>query len=45
MCLFVWGEIRYRDAFKKRRFVKFRLMRQRHAGATLEYCEEGNEAD
>jgi len=45
MRLYVWGEVRYVDAFQNHRFLKFRFMRQRKSGAGLDYCSEGNEAN
>ena len=45
MGLYVWGEVRYVDAFNKPRFVKFRFVRQAQPNASINYCDEGNEAD
>jgi hypothetical protein len=42
--VYIWGEVRYIDAFKIRRFVKFRFIINRH-GSGLVYCHEGNDAD
>jgi negative regulator of sigma E activity len=45
---FVWGEVHYLDAFKKRQVTKFRLdidaetIRMRDA--TMRHCEKGNDA-
>jgi hypothetical protein len=46
--IFVYGEVRYMDAFKKRRFLKYRLMTGGSAGLrgnALSSCEKGNDAD
>lgn len=48
--IYVYGEISYVDAFRKRRFTRYRLMHHIAAGAIgvstdLSYAEEGNEAD
>jgi hypothetical protein len=41
---YVWGEIQYRDAFKRRRTVRFRFVHDKHCGPThLIYNELGNE--
>jgi hypothetical protein len=46
--IFVYGEVRYTDAFKKRRALKYRLMTGGSAGLrgnALSSCEQGNDAD
>jgi len=49
-CLYLWGEIRYRDAFAKYRFAKykrtrFRLVWLREGNPGMwKYCDDGNEA-
>ena len=48
--IYVYGEIRYKDAFGKRRFTKYRLMHHVAQGAIgvntgLTFADEGNEAD
>lgn len=44
--LYIWGEIRYRDAFQKNRWSRFRLYRHVHSGKQIwAYCDEGNETD
>jgi hypothetical protein len=44
--LYVWGEVHYKDAFKKKRFVKFRYFRERPGhGFELNSCHEGNDAN
>ena len=51
MAIYCHGEIRYRDAFKKRRTTRYRCMYATPAcgiigiGTDLVYCEEGNEAN
>jgi hypothetical protein len=51
MAIYCYGEIRYKDAFKKTRFTRYRCMYATpHCGiigigTDLVYCEEGNEAD
>jgi hypothetical protein len=49
MAIYVYGEIRYRDAFKRRRYTKYRLMYGGDAGArpegALVACKEGNKAN
>jgi hypothetical protein len=42
--VYVWGEIRYTDAFYIGRYVKFRIIINSE-GNSLEYCQEGNEAN
>ncbi len=46
--IFVYGEVRYTDAFKKRRVLKYRLMTGGSAGLSgnaLVSCDKGNDAD
>ena len=49
--IYCHGEIRYKDAFKKKRWTRYRCMYVAPAcgivgiGTDLVYCEEGNEAD
>ena len=50
MAIYCHGEIRYRDAFKKRRWARYRCMYSTYSGVIgigtdLIYCEEGNEAN
>jgi hypothetical protein len=49
LAFFVFGTLRYEDAFKKARYVKFRLMIGGDAGTaqgdSFNICEEGNETD
>lgn len=48
MIIFVYGEIRYKDAFDKPRFTKYRFMIGGSAGmrgSSLSGCAEGNEAN
>jgi hypothetical protein len=45
---FVYGEVTYVDAFKKRRVLKYRLMTGgvvRISGNALDMCDKGNDAD
>jgi hypothetical protein len=45
---FVYGEVTYVDAFKKRRVLKYRLMTRgvvRPHNNALEMCDKGNDAD
>jgi hypothetical protein len=45
--IFVYGEIRYRDIFKRKQWTKYRLMMGGPVGVRgrqLSGCEEGNEA-
>lgn len=39
--IYVWGEVRYTDAFGQDRWTKFRMMLQ---GRGLVWCDDGNEA-
>ncbi len=39
--VYIWGEVRYKDAFKREQWTKFRL---RAMGPSLMWCEEGNDA-
>ena len=46
VCLYVWGEVRYTDAFDNSHSVKFRFMKKPATGRSqLDYCPAGNEAD
>jgi hypothetical protein len=49
LTFFVFGTLRYTDAFKMERYLKFRLMIGGETGTTqgelLNICEEGNETD
>jgi hypothetical protein len=45
--LYIWGEIQYRDAYKKWRRTRFRLLwvhAPPHARGMWRYCDEGNNA-
>ena len=48
MALYAFGEYRYRDAFKRDRFIKYRFMVGGDTGfntETMSACKEGNEAN
>jgi hypothetical protein len=50
VAIYVWGEIRYKDAFHKSRSTRYRLMHHVSQGAIgvntgLTFAEEGNEAE
>jgi hypothetical protein len=49
MAIYCYGEVRYRDVFKKAQWTRYRAMYSIHSGiigigTDLIYCEEGNEA-
>ncbi len=44
--LYIWGEIKYLDAFKKPHTKKFRLYQLVRSGTAIwAYCDQGNDAD
>jgi hypothetical protein len=45
--LYLYGEVRYRDAFKKDRYTRFRMMTEKDVQggrSRFVYCDQGNEA-
>ena len=42
--LHVYGDIRYKDAFGRERFTRYRLM-SIHLNSALIVCDDGNEAN
>ena len=46
--IYVWGEVRYIDAFNKKRKTRFRLIQRggpEFRDKPLAFCDEGNGAD